>query len=186
MGPMPASSSTRRHPCRTIGWSSMIRTEVMLFLLVRLGHRNRQPFPGRDQHAHAGAALWTRRDGKLSAQRTDALMHALQTETSRCIRRNTTSVIPDDKLDGRGSTCDRPVAIGRLAESNDDIPGLGVTDRVGQAFLDTAIDRQIDGVPVAARELCGGERKRNVGMLARPIAYDLGNEILQRNVAKRH
>ena len=82
----PASSSMRRQPWSTIGWSSMMRTLVMP--AHRRRHRPqataRLPCSSeRNGDAHAGAAAGRALDREAAAQTLDALLHAANAETGR-------------------------------------------------------------------------------------------------------
>src|ERR1700751_4976211 len=143
----PASCRMRRQPCSTIGWSSTMRTLAI----------NRSAFLARqrDDDAHACAAARRGLEHAVAAESTHALLHAAQAEAGGRVRLDAAAVVLDRKLDPRQS----------LVEPDADAGRRGVPDRVGQAFLYAAIDREVDRVAITRLELAGGERERDPRML---------------------
>ena len=91
----PASSSIRRHPWRTIGWSSMTRTLVMTRLSPRIRiHTQRVPASSSGSvtrtHVPSPASLSI---VIAAAQAFDALLHAANAETGAIAGMNPTAVV---------------------------------------------------------------------------------------------
>src|SRR5262249_2427835 len=66
------------------------------------------------------------------------------------------------------------------------MPSLRMPNDVGHAFLNAAVNREVDRVAIAAHEVVRANRKFDLRMLPRAIAHQLAENIPQRNVAERH
>src|SRR5215469_10798288 len=66
------------------------------------------------------------------------------------------------------------------------MPSLRMPNDVGQAFLNAAVNREVDRVAIAAYEVVRANSEFDLRMLPRAIAHQLAENIPQRNVAERH
>jgi hypothetical protein len=105
-----------------------------------------------------------------------ALLHAAQSPARRRIRSDTAAIIADHHLH----------AMLRLVQRDRDLCGIGMTQRVGETFLDTAIEREIDRVAIAWAQAAGHKRDLCLRLLAGALGDQLRDEIAERHVAERH
>src|SRR5439155_16757911 len=140
-----------------------------------------------DHDLHAGAAAAGALDRIMAAERLHAFLHAGNAEADRGAGIDAETIVAHRELQVPGGVPLRPRVGGDcLAEIDADVLGLGVADRVGQAFLDAAVDREVDRVAIAALERRGLERKYDLRVLLRALAHQLGQDVLQGDVAERH
>src|SRR5262252_10093526 len=102
--------------------------------------------PHRNHDAHAGAAAGRTLDRTFAAEGLYPLPHALQAETGARLRVDPAPVVLD--REGEAGLLRRGCVAG-LREIDVDAACLGVPDRIGQAFLHAAVDREVDRVAVA-------------------------------------
>ena len=140
--------------------------------------RGIQRLDQRNVDMYAGAAAGFAFDAIAAAEAFDAFLHTANAEARRLAGIDSAAVVAHRQ-------CEPGLAVD-MAEIDADMLGLRMADGVGQAFLDAAIDGEVDRIAVAALKFASRERERNLRMLARALAHELAQHLFERDVTERH
>jgi len=121
-----------------------------------------------------------------SAERAHALGHGGEAEALGRGGGNTLAIVAEGEAEAFAPLLAAVLARGRLLQNIDgQCAGLAVTDGVGDAFLDAAIEREVDRLTVRIGQRAEGDGNIRVGMTALEARNQLVEELAELHPAER-